>query len=223
MGKMVLKIDLHCHSEYSWDSKVPIKLYIKKAEIMGLGAISITDHNDTQSHEKIKKLQSETNVILVPGQEINTLEGHLLIYGWLPTIDRDLSMDDTVTLARKIGGDQIIYCIAAHPFDKFRGGKGKIIFNTGIDGLEILNASALLGRFNSSAKKNSEKLQLIKTGNSDSHRISEFGVAWTEIPDVTTVEEVLINLKVGIAKGERIGIKRKSTRFIRRKFGKMTD
>lgn len=218
-----MKADLHLHSEYSWDSKVPIKSYILKAEKMGFGAISITDHNDTQSHDVIKTLQFETDVILVPGQEINTLDGHLLIYGWLPTVDRALSMKDTIIQAKEMAGDNIICCIAAHPFDKFRGGKGNKIFETGIDGLEILNASALLGWFNKSAKKNSENLQLIKAGNSDSHRMSEFGMAWTDIPTCSSIVEVLLNLKDGVANGTRIGIKRKSVRYVRRKIGKMTD
>ncbi|MCE7735179.1 MAG: PHP domain-containing protein [Candidatus Heimdallarchaeota archaeon] len=218
-----MRVDLHLHSEYSWDSKVPIESYIKKAEKLGFGAISITDHNDTQSHGLIKKLQESTSVIIVPGQEINTLDGHLLIYGWLPTIDRDLSMIDTVIEARKQGGESKIYCIAAHPFDSFRGGKGKRVFEADIDGIEILNASAILGLFNTRAKNNCQEMDFIKMGNSDSHRISEFGIAWTEIAESRNTDEVLQNLIGGDASGGRIGIRRKSSRFFRRKFGKMTD
>lgn len=218
-----MKVDLHLHSEYSWDSKVPIENYIQKAEKLGFGAISITDHNNTESHEFIKNMQESTTVVLVPGQEINTLDGHLLIYGWLPTIDRDLSMSETILEARKQGGDSNVYCIAAHPFDSFRGGKGKRVFEADIDGIEIFNASALLGIFNARAKNNSKYMDLIKMGNSDSHRISEFGIAWTEIAESNNAEKVLENLMNGVASGGRIGIRRKSARFFRRKFGKMTD
>ncbi len=219
----LLRVDLHLHSEYSWESKVPIESYIQKAEKLGFGAISITDHNNTQSHELIKKMQESTSVILIPGQEINTLDGHLLIYGWLPTIDRDLSMSDTILEARKKGGDSKVYCIAAHPFDSFRGGKGKRVFQTDIDGIETLNASALLGIFNNRAKNSSKYMDLIKMGNSDSHRISEFGIAWTEIIESNNADGVLQNLLNGDASGGRIGIRRKSARFFRRKFSKMTD
>lgn len=218
-----LKADLHLHSEYSWDSKVPIESYIQNAEQKGFGAISITDHNNTESHELIKKFQESTKVILVPGQEINTLDGHLLIYGWLPTINRDLSMKETILEARTKANDNKIYCVAAHPFDSLRGGTGKRVFESDIDGIEILNASALLGFFNRRAKQNSKYMDIIKMGNSDSHRITEFGVAWNEIKDSKNVDEVLYNLLSGIASGGRIGIRRKSTRFFRRKLGIMTD
>ncbi|MFV2016871.1 MAG: PHP domain-containing protein, partial [Candidatus Heimdallarchaeota archaeon] len=153
---MLLRIDLHLHSEFSWDSKVPLELYIKKAEEEGFGAISITDHNSTESHEIIKNKQKTTDVLLIPGQEINTLDGHLLIYGWLPTIDRDLTMKETIIEARKKAANNKVYCIAAHPFDSFRGGKGKRVFDADIDGIEILNASALLGIFNTRAKNHSK-------------------------------------------------------------------
>ncbi|MHA2097617.1 MAG: PHP domain-containing protein [Candidatus Kariarchaeaceae archaeon] len=217
-----MKADLHLHSEYSWDSKVPIDNYVKLAEQRGFGAISIADHNNTESHDIIKNMQESTKVILIPGQEISTLEGHLLIYGWLPTIDRDLSMKETINQARTKAGTNRIYCIAAHPFDSFRGGKGNIVFNSDIDGIEVLNASALLGIFNSRARKSSKQMDMIKMGNSDSHRISEFGTAWTEISDSETVDEVLQNLINGDAMGGRIGIRKKSIRFVRRKFGLMT-
>jgi predicted metal-dependent phosphoesterase TrpH len=220
---LLLKADLHLHSEYSWDSKVPIDNYVNLAEQRGFSAISITDHNNTESHDIIKKMQETTNVILIPGQEISTIDGHLLIYGWLPTIDRDLTMNETIELARKKGGTNSVYCVAAHPFDSFRGGKGKRVFDTDIDGIEILNASSLLGVFNSRAKKYSELMDMIKLGNSDSHRSIEFGTAWTDIPDGDTVDEILNNLINGKAMGGRIGLLRKSTRFFRRKFGKMTD
>ena len=90
-------------------------------------------------------------------------------------------------------------------------------------GIEILNASALLGIFNTRAKNHSKFMDFIKMGNSDSHRISEFGKAWTEIKESKNVEGVLHNLLGGHARGARIGWSRKSIRFVRRKLGKMSD
>ena len=52
-----MKVDLHIHSKYSWDSETEIITYIKKAEEIGFGAICVADHNSTESHEEIKKLQ----------------------------------------------------------------------------------------------------------------------------------------------------------------------
>ncbi len=212
-----MKIDLHLHSKYSWDSTVPIESYIREAEKQGFGAIAITDHNNIDSHVEIEKLQADTKVILIPGQEVTTKDGHLLVLGWIKQVPQNLTMKESVEFAKSENKDAV--CIAAHPFDRLRSGKGAKIQDAAIDGLEILNASALFGIFNWQAKRFARNRYNIQLGNSDSHRISEFGFAYTEIPDVESHEEVLRNLQKGIAKGKRIGLRRKSARFLKRKLG----
>lgn len=214
-----MKADLHVHSIYSWDSQVRIEDYITQAEELGLGAIAITDHNSTESHEQIKKLQETTQVILIPGQEVTTLDGHLLIYGFIPTIEKGLTMKESVKRAR--AHSKAIIAIAAHPFDRFRGGTGMKALESGVDGLEILNASALFSRPNTLAKKNAPD-NFIKLGNSDCHLLEELGVAYNEIPNAKNFEEVLQNLNLAVASGKRIGLKRKVNRFVRRKWGRST-
>ncbi len=218
-----MKVDLHLHSKYSWDSLVPIEAYISLAEERNFGAISISDHNNAESHEDIKELQKTTKVILIPGQEVSTSDGHLLVYGWLPTLPMKKTMKETVELARELGGENKVICVAAHPFDRLRGGKGKVIFTADIDGMEILNASTLVGVFNWIAKRNSMKHPVFTVANSDSHRASEFGTAYSEIPDSNTIEEVLDNLKFAKVRGKKIGVIKKANRYFRRKFGKMTE
>jgi len=216
-----LKLDLHLHSEYSWDSKVPIKDFIRLAEEKNFGAISITDHNNTTSHESIVELQNLTEVILIPGQEVTTLDGHLLVYGFIPSLDQKQTMKETVSIAKNIAREtnQPVLTIAAHPFDRFRSGKGKTVITTGIDGFEVLNASTWFNRFNKIAQKESDKHKdLIFLGNSDSHRLSEFGTAYTKIKDVNTISEIFEKLQNGKVEGNIIGIRRKLIRFTSRKF-----
>lgn len=215
-----MKVDLHLHSEFSWDSKVPIQAYIEAAESRGFGAIAITDHNDIRSHSSIKVLQQKTDILLVPGQEVSTADGHLLVYGWTERVPKGLSMKESVQFARQ-GGDQVI-CIAAHPFDILRSGKGKRIANSGIDGIEVLNASALFGVFNWRAQRFARGRVDIKLGNSDSHRLAEFGTAYTEVPDTDNLEDLLKNLTQGISKGKRLGLRRKTFRFLKRKLNLMS-
>ena len=213
----MVKVDLHLHSKYSWDSNVPIESYISEAERQGFGAIAITDHNNTDSHKEIEKLQAGTTVILIPGQEVTTRDGHLLVLGWVPQVPQGVPMKESVEFAKS--EDKGALCIAAHPFDRFRSGKGTKIQNSAIDGIEILNASTLFGVFNWQAKRFAKNRYSIQLGNSDSHRISEFGFAYTEIPEAESHEKVLENLHKGIARGKRIGLRRKTTRFLKRKLG----
>ncbi len=218
---MLVKVDLHLHSEFSWDSKVPIESYIQRAEQLNFGAIAITDHNDIQSHQKIERLQSQTDVILVPGQEVSTKDGHLLVYGWTERVPKDLTMKESVEFA-KSQGERVI-CVAAHPFDILRSGKGRKVGDSGIDGVETLNASSLFGIFNWRARKFADQRFAIQLGNSDSHRLAEFGTAYTELPPCNDLDGVLSNLSHGKAKGRRIGIPRKTVRFLRRKLNMMTS
>lgn len=215
---------MHVHTEYSWDSKVPITVYLEEAKNKGIHIISFTDHNDTRSHTVIKEIQKNTDIILIPGQEINTLEGHLLVYGWLPTIPRDLPMKETVIFAKKKGkelGVKVV-CIAAHPYDFLRSGAGDAILDAGIDGVEVINASSLFEIFNTRAKKKTKNLYFAKLGNSDAHRSHEFAFAYNEFPECNSVDEVLDRMPDVIARGKRIGVRRKTIRFLRRKLGFMS-
>jgi len=77
------RVDLHIHSSYS-DSDLSIKkifLYAKKAN---LKAISITDHDTTQSFREATKLSEELNIEFIPGIEMGceykNEEVHILGY-----------------------------------------------------------------------------------------------------------------------------------------------
>jgi predicted metal-dependent phosphoesterase TrpH len=210
-----LKIDLHVHSKYSWDSKVEIIDYIKRAEEIGLGAIAITDHDNTESHNEIKDLQQDTSVILVPGQEVSTSNGHLLVYGWVDTLPPKVNMNETIKIAKSINHDAI--CIPAHSFDPLRKGIGHKILDFEIDGLEVQNGGALFGYYNYKAKKHMNKVK-ISLGNSDAHRVEEIGFSYSIIPDVSSVEELFAKLPEAVPYGKSIGLWRKSKRFVIRKF-----
>jgi len=50
-----MKADLHCHSQYSYDSIAKIEEIIKEAETKGLDAVAITDHDNARAWKEIKK------------------------------------------------------------------------------------------------------------------------------------------------------------------------
>lgn len=85
-----LKCDLHVHTEYSFDSNVPMERYASRAVELGLDAVCFTDHIDINDHydtfknfpfdarqrefERVKK-QFEGRVLLLIGFEMG--EPHL--------------------------------------------------------------------------------------------------------------------------------------------------
>ena len=216
MHNLQRKVDLHLHSHYSWDSSVAIEEYIRQAESLDFTAIAITDHNNTESHHDIMKLQETTEVVLIPGQEVSTRDGHLLVYGWVKRLEPGLPMSATIDQAHLQAG----ICIAAHPFDPFRGGSFGKIFETHVDGFEILNASAWFSFPNWLAKRaHAHHNQLAAVGNSDSHRLDEFGTAYTvlTLPHDVSLENLLSHLQHTDVGGRRIGIYRKLIRLFHRK------
>ncbi len=216
----IVKVDLHLHSKYSWDSKTQIESYVQRAEEENFGAIAIADHNDCRSHAHIERIQGETEILLIPAQEVSTKDGHLLVYGWIDSLTTGIPMRETVLEAKDAGA---LLTIAAHPYDLLRKGKGNRVLETGIDGIEVLNASMLIGYFNWLGKRAVERTSLFGVGNSDSHRCSEFGMAYTEIKAATSIEDVLLNLRDGVPRGRRLGVMRKSKRFLQRKFGRIPE
>src|SRR5690554_3379202 len=80
-------VEMHCHtSEYSSCSMVSAADMVKKAYLMGIQAIVLTDHHYQWNDEELAVLRSEAGVPetfkVLSGQEVTTKDyGDLLVYG----------------------------------------------------------------------------------------------------------------------------------------------
>ena len=75
-------IDLHTHTRVgSDDSFIDTHELIVKARKTGLDGICITDHDWFWKMETIEKLRQEHDFLILPGVEMNTNDGHLLVFG----------------------------------------------------------------------------------------------------------------------------------------------
>lgn len=74
---------MHLHTVHSDGREMPEKIVTTAKEI-GLGVISITDHDTFKGYLEAKELARENKIDLVSGVEITTREGHLLAYGFNP-------------------------------------------------------------------------------------------------------------------------------------------
>ena len=54
---LILKLDLHIHSKYSFDSLLSVEKIIKTAEKKKLDGIAICDHNSLKGGLKAKKIK----------------------------------------------------------------------------------------------------------------------------------------------------------------------
>ena len=88
-GARFYRADLHIHSygashDVTDASTIPVAI-IQAAKADGLAVISITDHNEINNLEAAIATSKDSDVLLIPGVELSTPQGHLLCY--LPNLD----------------------------------------------------------------------------------------------------------------------------------------
>lgn len=85
-GASFYKADLHIHSygeEGSFDvvdTTMTPENIVDTAIEKGLSIISITDHNEDRNVKRAIKHAEGKNILVIPGIEVSTLQGHLLLY-----------------------------------------------------------------------------------------------------------------------------------------------
>ena len=168
-----MRWDLHIHSQYSPDSSSSIQDILKVAKKKGLDGIAITDHDSLWGYMRAKEIVKKFGLQLIPGYELMTNQGELLILGTEELIQQTLNIQEVLKIAYDLGA----VVIAPHPFDPIRNGLGELLDYLKIDGIEVINGHSLN---NKRAKLYAEKNNLGQTGGSDAHHHLEVGDAWTE-------------------------------------------
>ncbi|MBN1614890.1 MAG: PHP domain-containing protein [Deltaproteobacteria bacterium] len=106
-------IDLHTHTKpKSDDSFLSPSELIVQAKKAGLDGICLTEHDWFWSPEDLKNLSKAFNYLIIPGVEINTDDGHFIVFG----IDAyEFGMHRTAFLRDVVdaGGGFMIF---AHPY-----------------------------------------------------------------------------------------------------------
>ncbi len=87
IGAKFLRADLHIHSfgeEYGsydvYDHTMTPEAIVDKAIEKGLKIISITDHNEIQNSRIAINYSKDKDILVIPGIEVSTTQGHLLLY-----------------------------------------------------------------------------------------------------------------------------------------------
>lgn len=161
------KFDLHVHTRYSLDCNTEVEETIRTAKKRGIDFIGITDHNTVEGWKSVDSKR------IILGIEVSSKIGHILGLFIEQKIERGLSGEETVRRIHEQGG----LAIAPHPFDTFRGGVGKKIFELNFDGIEAFNSkSSFLNRWH---RKKIEKYSKAKIATSDAHFASNIGKGLT--------------------------------------------
>ncbi|MFN3383946.1 MAG: CehA/McbA family metallohydrolase [Archaeoglobaceae archaeon] len=166
----MLKAELHVHSRYS-DGLDSVEKLVKEAIEREIDVISITDHDTIDgSLSAIEFVEAEKlEIIVIPGIEVSTSSGHLLVYGILRDVESDLSMEETCIGVREMGGISAL----AHPFDVLRKGTMKVGDFRFADCIEVFNAK---NYFNFLASFFAKRFGKHGIGGSDAHCAKHLGL-----------------------------------------------
>jgi predicted metal-dependent phosphoesterase TrpH len=193
---LLLKIDLHVHSEASKDGVSSIRDIVKSAKEKHLDGVAITDHDLPLNRNKAIELSGEMGFLLIPGVEITTSSGHLIVLDPRRNFYFNAPFLEVVKTAIADGSTVII----PHPTDPFSHGVGEKSVKSSLPyslPLEVINASTL-HRYNISAARLADTLNLAKLGGSDAHWAPVVGDAFTIIESQDqTVDAILDAIKKG--------------------------
>ncbi len=170
-----IKIELHSHTYHSHQSKVfydgtcPPQDMVKTASQLGLGAIAITDHDSLRGAQEARKFAKKHNIIVIPGEEVTTADGHCLALGIQEVVRPGMPIEETLDNIHQQGG----IAISSHPFDIKHDGlreKSRLC-----DALEAFNALNLDRLANIKAARFAAENKIPGTAGSDAHHTTMIG------------------------------------------------
>ena len=112
-------VDLHCHTNASFDSLAAPEAVVRAAVARGLTHLAITDHDRIEGALRARDVAPAGLTVLV-GEEIRTADGDLIAVFLERAVPPGMPAVDTIAAVREQGGLVGI----PHPFDRFRGSLG---------------------------------------------------------------------------------------------------
>jgi PHP-associated len=151
-----------------------------------------------ESHARLPDLgRRYPSYVFVPGVEVSTREGHLLVYGVSERPPVRAPLEETIDWVRARGGVSVL----AHPLRWAHGVGRRRLASAKVDGVEVLNGHN--GPVsNARAELIGARRGLTLTGGSDAHDLAGIGRTYTRVmvPELS-VEAVLKALRSGHTEG----------------------
>ena len=187
-------IDLHCHTNASFDSLSDPAKVVRAAATRGLTHLAITDHDRIDGALRARDAAPDGLTVIV-GEEIRTADGDLIALFLERAVAPHRPARETIEEVRAQGGLVGI----PHPFDRFRGSMLKDprleAMAAMVDWVEAHNARVVGGTGNERAQQFALEMGLPGVAVSDAHSIIEVGVAYTALDgDPSTPEGLLAAL-----------------------------
>ena len=131
--------DFHNHTTFSSDSTTSPKILVEALKAHPyIKAAAITDHDTIAGLKETQQLAaSYPDILIIPGVEIATRQGDVLVLGAQELPPKPWDIEDIVDFAKATG----CITIAAHPFRQF--GLADEVADSGVDAVEVYNGALL--------------------------------------------------------------------------------
>jgi predicted metal-dependent phosphoesterase TrpH len=179
-GGVFGRADLHVHSHWSDGAQAPESIVMAAAR-RRLDVLAITDHDEIRGALRARDFAAAHPTLgleVVVGEEISTLNGHLLGLWLSERVPPGLPALRTIELIHAQGG----LAVAAHPFHPLRGAArghrslGTLVPDLPLDGLEVVNNAGVFSPlYDAWAALRNVEWMLPVTGGSDAHDIWYLG------------------------------------------------
>jgi predicted metal-dependent phosphoesterase TrpH len=180
------RADLHVHTLYSDGGQSPEA--VVRAAAGRVDVVGITDHDRVGGALRARdyaREHPELGVDVVVGEEISTLNGHLIGLYLSGAVPAGLSARETIERIHAQDG----LAVAAHPFHPLRGVArghqpiGRLIPDLAFDAIEVVNNAGVFSRlYDAWAALRNVEWMLPVTAGSDAHDVWYLGSACTTFP-----------------------------------------
>ena len=177
-GQETMRIDLHLHTNGSWDCLSDPEAVLARALSLGYGRIAITDHDRLDVALRMMEKHPQH---VIPGEEVRTAEGIDVIGLYLTEeIPRGTPARATIERIKDQGGISYL----PHPYAGGKGGGGRLADGLAplCDVVEGFNARLHTPDMNSRAEALAARHGKFVGAGSDAHTVLEVGNAFVELP-----------------------------------------
>ena len=192
-SRPLIDVDLHMHTDHSYDCATPVEVLLAEARGRGLGAIAITDHNEISGALEARAKADGVKVIVA--EEVKTGEqGEVIGLFIEEKIPRGLTLQETIAEIKRQGG--LVY--VPHPFDRMHSVPDyehllEVIDD--VDAIEIFNPRIAISEFNEEAVRFAAKYRIPGGAGSDAHVTQGLGSVRIRMRDFDGPEEFLQSLR----------------------------
>ena len=189
----LIDVDLHMHTDHSYDCATPVEVLLTEARAKGLGAIAVTEHNEISG--ALEAAAKAKGIKVIIGEEVKTAsQGEVIGLFIKEKISRGLTLQETITEIKRQGG--LVY--VPHPFDRMHSVpdyKHLLDVLDDVDLIEVFNPRVAISEFNEEAVRFAAKYRMVAGAGSDAHVPQGLGSVRIRMRDFDGPEQFLESLR----------------------------